>query len=127
MAEKDFITTLNKLDIRRAPDVVEVYCNTVWANFLKDLNKTKPDNDEISIREIKKLTGTKWALWGLRTIEGKDKEIRLMACEIVESILPFYNEKYPNDKEVEEAINIAKDYANEFEEQFNEKEFDFMK
>jgi len=98
-------TTLNKIKAH-AP------CADGWAKLLLFLNKTKADNEPLSIATIIQSNGIKDAVWALRAVEGKDKEIRLFAADCAESDLHIYENKYPNDDRPRKAIQAARDYAN---------------
>ena len=68
----DMKTTLNKIKD-------QVPCPEGWKILLRYLGKTKTDNNELSILTILESNGLDDALWCLRAVEGKDKEIRLYA------------------------------------------------
>ena len=55
--------------------------------------------------------GIEDAIWCLRVLEGKDKEIRLFACDCAESVLHLYEKEYPNDTRVRDCIEAARKYA----------------
>ena len=65
-------TTLNK--IRDGSP-----CASGWAKLLKSLNKTKSDDDPVLLLQILDANGLDDALWCLRAVTGRDKEIRLYA------------------------------------------------
>ena len=65
-------TTLN--DIRANSP-----CSEGWTKLLKTLNKTKADDEEVSIIQILDSNGLDDALWCLRAVKGCDREIRLYA------------------------------------------------
>ena len=54
-------------------------CHEGWTKLLKTLNKTKADNESLSIIEILDSNGLDDALWCLHAIKGRDREIRLFA------------------------------------------------
>ena len=62
-------TTLNK--IRE-----HLPCTSGWEKLLRSLNKTKADDEPISIVQIIDSNGLDDALWCLRAITGHDREIR---------------------------------------------------
>lgn len=94
-------TTLNKIK-EHSP------CEDVWKKLLTFLNKTEVDDEELSLLTILESNGFNDALWALKTIEGHDKEIRLMACDFADSVV------HPADKDERSvnAIKVARDYAN---------------
>ena len=98
-------TTLNKIKAHSP-------CEDGWNNLLNHLGKTKADNEPLSIATIIQSNGIKDALWALRAVEGKDKEIRLFAADCAESVLHIYENRYPNDDRPRKAIQAARDYAN---------------
>jgi len=93
-------TTLNKIKSNRP-------CVEGWEKLLKFLNKTEADDEELSLLTILESNGLDDALWALRCLEGKDKEIRLMACDFAESVVHL-----ANDERCVNAIKISRDYAN---------------
>jgi hypothetical protein len=98
-------TTLNKIKAHSP-------CGSGWDILLNYLGKTKADNEPLSIATIIQSNGIKDAVWALRAVEGKDKEIRLFAADCAESDLHIYENKYPNDDRPRKAIQAARDYAN---------------
>jgi hypothetical protein len=99
------ITTLNKIK-SHSP------CDDGWEKLLNHLGKTKADNEPLSIATIIQSNGIRDAVWALRAVEGKDKEIRLFAADCAESVLHIYEKQYPNDDRPRKAIQAARDYAN---------------
>ena len=84
------ITTLNKIK-SHSP------CDDGWEKLLNHLGKTKADNEPLSFATIIQSNGIRDAVWALRAVEGKDKEIRLFAADCAESVLHIYEKQYPND------------------------------
>jgi hypothetical protein len=99
-------TTLNKIKAHSP-------CKDGWDKLLNHLGKTHADDEPLSIAAILKSNGIKDAVWALRAVEGKDKEIRLFAADCAESVLHIYEKQYPNDDRPRKAIQAARDYANE--------------
>jgi hypothetical protein len=54
-------------------------CADGWKKLLQHLGKTKADDEELSIKTILTSNGLEDALWCLRVVEGREKEIRLLA------------------------------------------------
>ena len=98
-------TTLNKIKNAGA-------CTKRYKVLLASLNKTETDDEPLSIKHILKSNGLDDALWALQTVEGKDKEIRLFACDCAEMVLPIFEKYYPNDDRPRKAIQAGRDYAN---------------
>jgi len=98
-------TTLNKIKAHSP-------CEDGWEKLLNRLNKTQSDDEPLSIATIIQCNGIKDAVWALRAVEGKDKEIRLFAADCAESVLHIYEKQYPNDDRPRKAIQAARDYAN---------------
>ena len=98
-------TTLNKIK-DNAP------CEVGWRNLLVSLNKTQADDAPVSIRHIIESNGVGDAIWALRAVDGRDREIRLYAAWCAEQVLPLYEQAYPNDNRPRLAIQAARDYAN---------------
>jgi hypothetical protein len=98
-------TTLNKIKAHSP-------CEDGWAKLLLFLNKTEADDEPLSIATIIQSNGISDAVWALRAVEGKDKEIRLFSADCAESVLHIYEKRYPNDDRPRKAIQAARDYAN---------------
>ena len=86
-------------------------CVDGWEKLLAHLGKTKADNEPLAILTILESNGLDDALWALRAVEGKDCEIRLMACDFAESVLGLFEEGHPDDKRPREAIETARKFA----------------
>ena len=93
-------TTLNKIKEQNP-------CKEGWEKLLTFLNKIKADDEELDLLAILESNGLKDAIWALCFVEGKDKEIRLMACDFAESVVHL-----ANDKRCVNAIKVSRDYAN---------------
>jgi hypothetical protein len=98
-------TTLNKIEAHSP-------CSDGWNKLLNHLGKTQADDEPLSIATIIQSNGIRDAVWALRAVEGKDKEIRLFAADCAESVLHIYEKQYPNDDRPRKAIQAARDYAN---------------
>ena len=98
-------TTLNKIKAHSP-------CKDGWNKLLNYLGKTQADNEPLSIATIIQSNGIKDAVWALRAVEGKDKEIRLFAADCAELVLHIFENRYPNDDRPRKAIQAARDYAN---------------
>lgn len=66
------ITTLNKIRARRP-------CREGWYRLLSHLGKTAADDEPLAIATVLDSNGLDDALWCLRAVEGRDREIRLYA------------------------------------------------
>jgi len=65
-------TTLNQIR-EKSP------CRSGWVKLLACLGKTKADDDPLDIATVLASNGIEDALWCLRAVQGRDKEIRLYA------------------------------------------------
>ena len=65
-------TTLNQIR-KHSP------CAEGWSKLLSTLGKTKADDEELSILQVLNSNGLDDALWTLRAVTGRDKEILLFA------------------------------------------------
>jgi len=65
-------TTLNKIRAHSP-------CRDGWEKLLRHLNKTAADDEPLPLEEILNSNGLGDALWCLRAVEGRDREIRLYA------------------------------------------------
>ena len=93
-------TTLNKIK-QYSP------CSEGWTKLLTFLNKTEADNEPLELTTILESNGLDDAFWALRAVEGKDREIRLMACDFAESVVHL-----ANDERCNKAIDVSRRYAN---------------
>lgn len=93
-------TTLNKIR-EKSP------CTSGWTKLLKNLGKTKPDDNELLITTILESNGLNDALWCLRAVTDKDREIRLFAVECARSV-----QHLMTDPHSIAAIDVAEDFAN---------------
>jgi hypothetical protein len=82
-----------------------------WCKLLNHLGKTEADDEPLSILTILESNGLEDALWALRAVDGHDREIRLLACDFAEHVLPIYEREYPNDRRVRTCIAVARRYA----------------
>lgn len=97
-------TTLNQIRAHHP-------CAGGWEKLLAHLGKVKSDDEPLAILTILESNGLEDALWALRAVEGKDREIRLMACDFAESVLGLFEKKHPDDKRPREAIEVARKFA----------------
>jgi hypothetical protein len=95
-------TTLNKIK-EQSP------CEEGWIKLLTFLNKIKADDEPLELKTILESNGTFDTIWALRTVESYDKEIRLLAADLAESVLHIFEEKFP--KELDAAWADAGDAA----------------
>ena len=93
-------TTLNQIK-QHSP------CSEGWGKLLAFLNKTEADDEELSLLTILESNGLSDAIWALRSVENKDREIRLMACDFAESTVHLANDECCNN-----AIAVSRRYAN---------------
>ena len=93
------ITTLNKIRAFQP-------CEEGWKKLLKHLNKTKADDEQLSIITILDSNGLSDALWCLRAVEGYDKEIRLFAVWCARRV-----QHMMTDPRSIAAIDVAERYA----------------
>ena len=93
-------TTLNKIKQHNP-------CQDGWKKLLNFLGKTEADDEELPLFTILESNGLDDALWALRTVEGKHREIRLMACDFAESVVHL-----ANDERCNKAIEVSRRFAN---------------
>ena len=93
-------TTLNKIR-EHSP------CTNGWETLLRNLNKTKADDEPVAISYIVESNGVEDAIWCLRAVEGHDREIRLFAVFCARQVQHLLT-----DQRSVEAIDVAERYAN---------------
>ena len=93
-------TTLNEIR-RHSP------CSEGWEKLLRSLNKTKADDEPVSIAKILDSNGLDDALWCLRAVSGHDREIRLFAVWCARQV-----EHLMEDQRSKDALNVAERFAN---------------
>ena len=94
------ITTLNKIKAQHP-------CTEGWKKLLKHLNKTKADDESLSILTVIESNGLDDALWCLRAVEGNDKEIRLYAVWCARQV-----QHLMTDQRSINCLDVAEKFAN---------------
>lgn len=94
-------TTLNEIR-KHSP------CEPSWIKLLKSLNKTSADGELLELMDILKILGIEDAVWCLRCFGYK--EYCLFLADIAESVLPIFEDKYPNDNRPRLTIQAIRDY-----------------
>jgi len=93
-------TTLNKIREHQP-------CADGWQKLLAYLGKTKSDDEPLSLLTILDSNGLDDAIWCLRAVEGKDREIRLFAVWCARQVQYLLTDKRSLD-----ALDVAERYAN---------------
>lgn len=93
-------TTLNKIRAHSP-------CDSGWKRLLKNLGKTKADDEPLALTAILESNGLDDALWCLRAVEGHKREMRLFAVECARSVQHLMTDKRSLD-----ALDVAERYAN---------------
>ena len=93
-------TTLNK--IRECGS-----CRNGWEKLLRNLGKTKADDEPLALSAILESNGLDDALWCLQAVDGHDREIRLFAVECARSV-----QHLMVDPRSIAAIDVAERFAN---------------
>jgi len=93
-------TTLNKIREHRP-------CTSGWEKLLSYLGKTKADDEPLEITTILDSNGLDDALWCLRAVAGRDREIRLYAVWCARQVQHLMADKRSLD-----ALDVAERYAN---------------
>ena len=89
-------------------------CEDGWADLLKHLGKTKADDEPLRFSTILESNGIDDALWSLRALSQKHHgKIRHLAADYAERVLYLFEKEYPEDKRPREAIQAARDHAEE--------------
>ena len=93
-------TTLNKIRAHNP-------CADGWEKLLTYLGKTKADDEPLAITTILDSNGIDDAIWCLRAVEGRDKEIRLFAVWCARQVQHLLTDQRSLD-----VIDVAERYAN---------------
>jgi hypothetical protein len=93
-------TTLNKIR-SQSP------CADGWTKLLKNLGKTKADDEELSLAVILESNGLDDAIWCLRAVDGHAREIRLYAVECARMVQHLMSDRRSLD-----ALDVAERHAN---------------
>ena len=66
----------------------------------------------IPLDKILEVCGLQDALWSLRIVlEPADREIRLLACDYTERVLPLFEKEFPEDRRPRRAIEVTRLFA----------------
>ena len=82
-------------------------CESGWKRLLAHLGKTKADDESLSILTILESNGLDDALWCLRAVKGRDREIRLYAVWCARQV-----QHLNTDPRVSACIDVAERFAN---------------
>ena len=93
-------TTLNKIRARGP-------CTDGWEKLLKNLGKTKADDEPLALTTILESNGLDDALWCLRAVDGHEREMRLFAVDCARSVQHLMTDKRSID-----ALDVAERFAN---------------
>ena len=94
------ITTLNQIRAKSP-------CSEGWTKLLAHLGKTKADDEPLSIVTVLDSNGLDDALWCLRAVAGRDKEIRLYAVWCARQV-----QHLMTDPRSINALDVAERFAN---------------
>lgn len=92
-------TTLNKVRAQGP-------CVEGWQKLLRALNKVEADDESVSISFIVDSNGVDDAIWCLRAVDGRDKEIRLFAVWCARQV-----QHLMKDPRSLRALDVAEAYA----------------
>ena len=92
-------TTLNR--------IWEVATSEELKSLLQAFGKAQPDDVPIPFVQVVEAIGFEVASMYVRTLEIHDSEIRLLACDIAEMVLPLFEAKYPEEDFPHRAIEAA--------------------
>ena len=82
-------------------------CELGWRKLLAHLGKTKSDDESLSILTILESNDLDDALWCLRAVKGRDREIRLYAVWCARQV-----QHLNTDPRVSDCIDVAERFAN---------------
>jgi hypothetical protein len=83
-------------------------CKESWIKLLDSLGKIKEDDTPVALEYILDLLGLHDALWALRAVNSKDREIRLLAVSYARDV-----QHLMTDERSLRALNVAEAYAHE--------------
>ena len=93
-------TTLNKIRANGP-------CANGWGKLLKNLGKTKADDEPLALTTILESNGLDDAIWCLRAVDGRERDIRLFAVKCARNVQHLMTDKRSLD-----ALDVAERYAN---------------
>ena len=93
-------TTLNQIRAKQP-------CSDGWKKLLAYLGKTSADDDPLSITTILDSNGLDDALWCLRAVKGRDREIRLYVVWCARRVQHLMTDQRSID-----ALDVAERFAN---------------
>jgi hypothetical protein len=93
-------TTLNKIKAHSP-------CSSGWKKLLKNLGKTEADNAPLALTTILESNGIDDALWCLRAVDGREREMRLYAIDCARSV-----QHLMTDKRSFAALDVTENFAN---------------
>ena len=79
-----------------------------WGLLLKNLGKSKPDDEPLDLMEILESNGVDDATWALRCFKYRD--CCLFLADIAESVLPIFEKQHPDDNRPRLAIKGIRDF-----------------
>lgn len=83
-------------------------CEGGWKQLMTHLNKTKADDEKLDFKTILQAVGIKDTLWCLRTQDFKD--YYKFIVRVAYSVLPIYENKYPDDNRPRLAIEAVEKF-----------------
>jgi hypothetical protein len=105
MKKAKLTTTLNLCKQNNA-------CRTGYDTLVAFLGPDYGMDKPINLVTILESNGIKDTIWALRATKQDSKYIsRMFAADCAESVLHYYEDKYPNDNRVRKCIQAARDYA----------------
>lgn len=93
-------TTLNKIREQKP-------CQEGWEKLLRSLNKTKADDEPVTILQVLDSNGRNDALWCLCAVVGYDREIRLYGVWCARQV-----EHLMTDQRSKDALDVAERFVN---------------
>jgi hypothetical protein len=82
-----------------------------WKNLLKRLGKSKATKTPLPLEIILDDCGLRDALWTLKAVDGHRNAMRLYACYCARKALPFFEQRYPEDIRLRNALDTAERYC----------------
>ena len=87
-------------------------CTGSWERLLASLDKTKADDEPLSMGYILETLGVADCLWAFQSIPDQIKIAKVFACDCAEHVLPIFDKKRPEDQRPRKCIEVSRKFIN---------------